>query len=96
MLPVIEPNAQSTARRLVASAVLLTAVILLPHRIGMAGRIYLMVAVAGGSALLYFGARLARDRTSAPGAPDAACLCFVSADSAGRNAAGCQQRQQID
>jgi len=52
MLPVIEPNGQSTARRIEASAVLLMAMGLLPRWIGLAGRIYLMVAVAAGSVAL--------------------------------------------
>ena len=63
MLPVIEPDGQSTAQRIVASSILLIPISLLPLVLGMAGSIYAAAAIAGGSALLYFGLRLGQERT---------------------------------
>lgn len=63
MLPVIEPDGESTARRIVACSLLLIPVSLLPRMLGMAGSAYSMVAVAAGLGLLYFGVRLGRERT---------------------------------
>jgi protoheme IX farnesyltransferase len=64
MLPVIEPDGESTARRVVAGCVLLIPVSLLPSFFGMAGPFYSAAAVAAGLFLLWFGVRLARDRTA--------------------------------
>jgi len=63
MLPVIEPDGESTARRIIASSVLLIPVSLVPRMLGMAGSIYAAAAVAAGLAMLYFGLRLARERS---------------------------------
>ena len=63
MLPVIEPDGQSTAQRIVACSILLIPISLLPRLLGMAGSIYAAAAIAGGSALLYFGLRLGQERT---------------------------------
>jgi protoheme IX farnesyltransferase len=63
MLPVIEPDGESTARRIVACSLLLIPVSLVPRLLGMAGSAYAMVAVAAGLGLLYFGVRLLRERT---------------------------------
>jgi protoheme IX farnesyltransferase len=59
MLPVVEEDGRSTARRVLAYSVVLIPVSLLPTFMGMAGRIYLVGAVVLGLALLYFGIRLA-------------------------------------
>jgi protoheme IX farnesyltransferase len=64
MLPVIEPDGESTARRIVACSILLIPVSLLPGLLGMSGSIYTSVSVAAGLALVYFGVRLGRQRTS--------------------------------
>ena len=63
MLPVVEPDGESTARRIVACSVLLIPISLAPRLLGMTGLIYPIAAIATGLALLYFGLRLGRDRT---------------------------------
>lgn len=65
MLPVIEPDGESTARRIMACSVLLIPISLLPRLLGMAGSPYVVTAVAAGFVLLYFGLRLGRERTRA-------------------------------
>ena len=50
---------RSTARQIVAYSVALIPVTLAPAFMGMAGRIYLVAALAMGLALLYVGVRLA-------------------------------------
>jgi protoheme IX farnesyltransferase len=65
MLPVIEPSGESTARRIVACSVLLIPVSLVPRLLGMTGSIYVAAAITAGVGLLYFGARLSRERTFA-------------------------------
>jgi heme o synthase len=65
MLPVIEPDGESTAKRIVACSILLIPISLLPRLLGMTGSIYAAAAIAGGLALLYVGLRLGRERTFA-------------------------------
>src|SRR6202040_2967994 len=65
MLPVIEPDGESTARRIVACSILLIPISLIPRLLGMTGSIYTAAAVAAGMGLLYIGVRLGRDRTCA-------------------------------
>jgi protoheme IX farnesyltransferase len=64
MLPVIKPDGESTARRIVACSILLIPISLLPRLLGMSGSIYAGAAVAAGLGMLYFGVRLGRERTS--------------------------------
>jgi len=64
MLPVIEPEGESTVRRVVACCLLLIPISLVPRVLGMAGSIYAATAIAAGLVLLYFGVRLGRERTS--------------------------------
>lgn len=59
MLPVVEEDGRSTARRILIYSIALIPISLLPSFIGMAGKIYLVGAVVLGFALLYFGVRLA-------------------------------------
>jgi len=59
MLPVVEEDGRSTARRIVAYSLILIPLSLLPSFFGMAGKIYLVGAVVLGLGLFYFGARLA-------------------------------------
>lgn len=59
MLPVVEEDGRSTARRILAYSLVLIPVSILPSFMGMAGRIYLVGAVVMGAAMLYFGIRLA-------------------------------------
>ena len=63
MLPVIDPDGESTARRIVVCSLLLIPVSLAPLFLGMTGALYAGAAIAAGLGLLYFGARLGRDRT---------------------------------
>src|SRR5258707_3834930 len=59
MLPVVEEDGRSTARRILIYSVVLIPVSVLPSFFGMAGKIYLFGAVLLGLGLLYFGVRLA-------------------------------------
>jgi protoheme IX farnesyltransferase len=59
MLPVVEEDGRSTARRIVGYSLILIPLSVLPSLFGMAGKIYLVGAVVLGLALFYFGARLA-------------------------------------
>src|SRR5271165_5960619 len=59
MLPVVEEDGRSTARRIVAYSLILIPLSVLPSVFGMAGKIYMVGAVLLGVALFYFGARLA-------------------------------------
>jgi len=59
MLPVVDEDGRSTARRIVGYSLILIPLSMLPSFFGMAGRIYLVGALILGLALLYFGARLA-------------------------------------
>ena len=65
MLPVIEPDGVSTARRVVICSLLLLPISLLPRFLGMTGPSYLVAAIAAGVVMIYFGARLGRERTCA-------------------------------
>jgi protoheme IX farnesyltransferase len=62
MLPVVEPEGRSTVVRIIFYSVALIPVSLAPTLLGMAGRMYLVGALALGIALLYFGVRLASAR----------------------------------
>jgi len=59
MLPVVEPDGRSTARRILLYSITLIPVSLMPTWLGMAGRIYLGGALMLGIAMLYAGVRLA-------------------------------------
>ncbi|MBZ5681736.1 MAG: heme o synthase [Acidobacteriia bacterium] len=59
MLPVVEKDGRSTARQIVVYSLGLIPVTLAPALMGMAGRVYLVAALAMGLALLYVGMRLA-------------------------------------
>ena len=63
MLPVVEPDGESTARRIVAGAVLLLPVSLLPRLLGMAGSVYLATALAATVAMILFGVLFHCQRT---------------------------------
>ena len=58
MLPVVEPDGQSTSARIVLYSVALIPVSVVPTFLGMSGWIYLGGATLLGLAFLYFGARL--------------------------------------
>src|SRR5947209_4741071 len=63
MLPVIEPDGESTARQILLYSVLLIPISLLPKWMGMTGTIYMVGAVALGLFFLYSGVRVSLDRT---------------------------------
>jgi protoheme IX farnesyltransferase len=65
MLPVVDPDGASTARRIMICSLLLIPISLLPRFLGMTGLVYAATALAGGLGLLYFGVRLGRERTLA-------------------------------
>jgi len=65
MLPVIDSSGESTARRVVVCSLLLIPASLLPRWLGMTGSGYVPAAIAAGIAMLYFGVRLALERTAA-------------------------------
>ena len=65
MLPVIEPDGESTVMRVVTCSVLLIPISLIPCFLGMTGALYAAAAVMAGFGMLYFGAQLARRRTIA-------------------------------
>jgi len=59
MLPVVEQDGRSTARRILAYSVVLIPISLVPSFMGMAGWVYFAGATVLGCAMLYFGIRLA-------------------------------------
>ncbi len=63
MLPVVEPDGESTARQILIYSVLLIPISLLPKWLGMTGDIYLIGALAMGLWFLYSGIRVSLDRT---------------------------------
>ena len=65
MLPVIDPDAESTARRIVVCSLLLIPISLAPLFLGMTGALYAAAAVVAGLGMLYFGVRMARESTLA-------------------------------
>jgi protoheme IX farnesyltransferase len=65
LLPVVEPDAQSTARQIVNNCLALVAVGLLPTIVGLAGPLYFVAAMILGLGFLTYGIRFARRRTEA-------------------------------
>jgi protoheme IX farnesyltransferase len=63
MLPVVEPDGESTARRIVLYSLVLIPISLIPKYLLMAGNIYLFGALALGLLFLYAGVRISFDRT---------------------------------
>jgi heme o synthase len=63
MLPVVEPDGESTARQILFFSVLLIPISLLPKWLGMAGGIYTAGAIGLGLLFLYAGIRVSLDRT---------------------------------
>jgi len=74
LLPVVEPDARSTARHVVANCFALLLVGLLPTCVGLAGPVYFGVALVIGLVFLGYGIAFAR----APGVPTARQLLFAS------------------
>jgi protoheme IX farnesyltransferase len=65
MLPVIEPDGESTARRVVLSSLLLIPISLLPTILSMTGLVYAIAAILAGFGLVYFGTQLRCEKTAA-------------------------------
>lgn len=65
MLPVVEPDGESTARQILLYSLLLIPISLLPKWMGMTGTIYMVGAIAMGLLFLYSGIRVSLDRTKA-------------------------------
>lgn len=65
MLPVVEPDGESTARQIIIYSVLLIPISLMPKFLGMTGSIYFVGALAMGLFFLYSGIRVSLDRTRA-------------------------------
>ncbi len=63
MLPVVEPDGESTARQILLFSVLLIPISLLPKWMGMAGTVYMIGAILLGLLFLYAGVRVSLDRT---------------------------------
>lgn len=63
MLPVVEPDGESTVRQILLYSLLLIPISLLPKWLGMTGSIYMVGAIALGLLFLYSGIRVALDRT---------------------------------
>jgi protoheme IX farnesyltransferase len=63
MLPVVEPDGESTARQIIIYATLLIPVSLLPKWMGMTGSIYMVGALALGLLFLYSGVKVSLNRT---------------------------------
>jgi protoheme IX farnesyltransferase len=63
MLPVVEPDGKSTARRILLYSIALIPISLMPKFFAMAGNVYLYGALALGLAFLYYGMRIRWDRT---------------------------------
>jgi heme o synthase len=63
MLPVIDPDGESTVRRVVVCSLLLIPISMTPLFLGMTGALYAGAAIAAGLGVVYFGARLGRERT---------------------------------
>jgi heme o synthase len=63
MLPVVEPDGRSTARRIFLCSMALIPISLMPKFFAMTGDLYLYGAIALGLAFLYYGLRIRTDRT---------------------------------
>ena len=63
MLPVIEPDGESTARRIVWCSFALIPLSLLPRFFSMAGNLYVIGAVIAGIGFLYASSKIMHDRT---------------------------------
>jgi heme o synthase len=63
MLPVVEPDGESTARRILLYSLILIPISLVPKFLSMTGNLYLAGALALGLLFLYAGVRVSFDRT---------------------------------
>jgi heme o synthase len=63
MLPVVEPDGESTARRILLFSLILIPISMVPKFLSMTGNLYLAGALALGLLFLYAGVRVSFDRT---------------------------------
>ena len=63
MLPVVDPSGLRTARQILAYALLLVPISALPTYLNMTGSVYLTGALLLSLVYLYYGTRIARERT---------------------------------
>lgn len=63
MLPVVEPDGESTARQILLYSLALIPISLLPKFMGMTGTVYLVGALAMGLLFLYSGVQVLLDKT---------------------------------
>jgi protoheme IX farnesyltransferase len=63
MLPVVEPDGESTARRILMYSLILIPISMVPKFLAMTGNLYLAGALALGLLFLYAGVRVSFDRT---------------------------------
>lgn len=63
MLPVVEPDGESTSRQIFLFSLLLIPVSLLPTFVGMTGRLYLLGTLAIGLAFFYTAVRITQERS---------------------------------
>ncbi len=63
MLPVVEPDGNSTANRILWTSILMVPTSLLPVMLAMSGKIYLAFALLMGALLLYTAWKLYQDRS---------------------------------
>jgi protoheme IX farnesyltransferase len=63
MLPVVEPDGESTARRILLFSLMLIPISLVPRFLSMTGNLYMIGALALGLLFLYAGLRVSFDRT---------------------------------
>lgn len=63
MLPVVDPDGHSTARRIVLCSLALVPISMLPKLWNMAGNVYVAGALAAGAAFVYLSWRILSDRT---------------------------------
>jgi len=63
MLPVVEPDGESTARRILLYSLILIPISMVPKFLAMTGNLYLAGALALGLLFLYAGVRVNFDRT---------------------------------
>lgn len=63
MLPVVEPDGESTARQIVLYSLALLPISLIPKFLHMSGNVYLLGAVVLGCVFIYASFRVMRDRT---------------------------------
>jgi protoheme IX farnesyltransferase len=63
MLPVVEPDGNSTANRILWTSLLMVPTSLLPTMLAMSGHVYTAAAILMGALLLYTAVRLFRERS---------------------------------